>query len=239
MALSGFGLDASEHRGEQRFYCRCVPPRLPCGVNEPARKDFRRAHNPYAAVVAYDGAPFAGRREGYACGDRTRVRALCGEQFHGRPAGSVRILLVAQVVGGLHGVIMAQTCMSPIVGRCWNQRVGLYATVGDGPGLVQIQAVHAGERFDGFEILHERVVPCQTHGGDGEVERGEQYQAFGNHADDAGNRRDDRLPPCPGRDRIAEPADRMQLGPDQQDAQRHHHEGHDPQNRVDAAAQIG
>ena len=167
------------------------------------------------------------------------MHALCGEQFHGRPAGGVRILLVAQVVGGLHGVIMTQTRMPPIVGRCGNQRVGLDAPVGDGPGLVQIQAVHTGERFHGFEILHERVVPCQTHGCDGEVERSEQYQAFGNHANDAGHRRDDRLTPCPGRDRVAKPADRMQLRPDQQDAQRHHHEGHDLQNRIDTAAQIG
>ena len=47
------------------------------------------------------------------------------------------------------------------------------------------------------------------------------------------------MPPCTGCDGVAQSADRVQLRPDQQQAQRHHDEGHDAKNRVDATAQVG
>ena len=134
-----------------------------------------------------------------------------GKQFHGSPSCGVRILLIAQIVGGLHGFVAVGFGGPPIVCRCGNQRVGYNAAVRDGAGFIQIQTIHAGERFHRFQILHKRVMPCQPHGGDGEIERREQHQAFRDHTDDAGDGGDDRLPPRTGCDGVTQSANRVQL----------------------------
>ncbi len=74
-------------------------------------------------------------------------------------------------------------CLRPCVQHAYY--VEHDAAIGDRAALVEIEAVHPAERLHGFEFLHERVLAGQTDGGDREVERGEQYEAFGDDADHA------------------------------------------------------
>ena len=78
------------------------------------------------------------------------------------------------------------------------QLIEVDAAVGDGSGFVQIQAVNPRELLDLLQLLNQCVVPGETNGRDGEVERGEQHEAFRDHSHHAGNRGDDRLAPQAG-----------------------------------------
>ena len=79
----------------------------------------------------------------------------------------------------------------------------------------------------------------KPHGGHREVQRGQQHEALRNHAHHAGDRGDHGLPPFAGGERRIPSADRVNLRENQQNAQRHHEEGHELQNRVDALVQVG
>ena len=96
---------------------------------------------------------------------------------------AVRLLLVRQVIQrlgrrALHAIVAIHAFQH-------DQTVEHDAAIGDRAGLVEIEAVHASQRLHRFEFLHERVLAGKPHRRDREVERGEQYQAFGNHADNA------------------------------------------------------
>ena len=144
--------------------------------------DFRRAHRPCRAVIG-NRAPFACRRERNARRDGTGGESLLAQSVENRQSGAVRLSFVRQVVQRLfHGMFVNGIGSDAIQHAYFVEHD---AAVGDGAGFVEVQAVHACEGLHGFELLHERVLACQTDGGEREVERGEQYEAFGDHADHA------------------------------------------------------
>ena len=53
------------------------------------------------------------------------------------------------------------------------------AAIGDSTGFVKVQAIHTSEVLHGFQLLHQRVLTCQTNGCEREIQRGEQHQALG------------------------------------------------------------
>ena len=55
-------------------------------------------------------------------------------------------------------------------------------------GLVHAQRVHARERLDAAELVHEGLALGQTHDASHEREAGEQIQPLGDHADDRADR---------------------------------------------------
>ena len=106
--------------------------------------------------------------------------------------------------------------------------------VGDSTGFVKVQAIHTSESLHGFQLLHQRVLTCQTNGCEREIQRGEQHQAFRDHTDHTGHCGNDRGTPFAGRNGHIPAANSAYLRPDEQYAERHHQEGHEFQNRVDA-----
>ena len=62
---------------------------------------------------------------------------------------------------------------------------------GEGAGFVQTNSIHAGESFDGIEVLNEDFLATKADGGESEDARGKQDEAFGDHADETGNGRGD------------------------------------------------
>ncbi len=102
------------------------------------------------------------------------------------------------------------------------------------PVLSRFRQSTRAKGFHGFELLHERVLACQTDGGEREVERGEQYEAFGDHADHASHGGHHGGTPLAGGDGYIPTADRVHLRPDEQHAQRYDEEGHEFEDGVDA-----
>ena len=79
-------------------------------------------------------------------------------------AGTVRLLLVRQVEQGLLGVRFILIVIEH------PQLVERDATVGDGAGLIKVQAVDARQRLHRFELLHQRVLARKAHGRNREVQ---------------------------------------------------------------------
>ena len=102
--------------------------------------------------------------------------------------------------------------------RQWDDTVEHDAAVGDGTGLIKVQAVHTGKRLHGLEFLHQRVPSCQSDCGKREIQRGEQHQAFGNHAHHTGHGGDDRGTPLAGRNGSVPASHGVNLRPDEQHA---------------------
>ena len=114
------------------------------------------------------------------------------------------------------------------------QRIESDGAVGDSTGFVKVQAIHTSESLHGFQLLHQRVLTCQTNGCEREIQRGEQHQAFRDHTDHTGHCGNDRGTPFAGRNGHIPAANSAYLRPNEQYAERHHQEGHEFQNRVDA-----
>ena len=198
--------------------------------------DFRRAHRPYRAVIG-NRAPFACRRERNARRNGTGGESLLAQSVENRQSGAVRLSFVRQVVQRLfHGMFVNGIGSDAIQHAYFVEHD---AAVGDGAGFVEVQAVHACEGLHGFELLHERVLACQTDGGEREVERGEQYEAFGDHADHASHGGHHGGTPLAGGDGYIPTADRVHLRPDEQHAQRYDEEGHEFEDGVDALVEVG
>ncbi len=208
-------------------------------VRESGEQHFRRAHVPHAAlarfglIVERDRAPFARARERHAFELRAAGESLLAEPREHGTAGAVRAFLVRQVVERLHRLLLAGAG-----GQC-DEVVVDDAAVGDRAGLVEVEAVDARERLHRVEVLHKRVLAREPDRREREVERGEQHEAFRHHAHHAGDRRDDRLPPCAARNGRGPAADGLHLCEDEQDAQRHHEERHELEDRVDALVEVG
>ena len=90
---------------------------------------------------------------------------------------------------------------------------------GDGAGLVQAQGVDPGQDLDGGQLLNQDVAPGQGQGGGGEVDRGQEHQALGHHADHAGDAGDGRVAPGTAAPGLGDASAQPQLGP-------HQHQGH-------------
>ena len=75
------------------------------------------------------------------------------------------------------------------------QRIESDGAVGDSTGFVKVQAIHTSESLHGFQLLHQRVLTCQTNGCEREIQRGEQHQAFRDHTDHTGHCGNDRGTP--------------------------------------------
>ena len=210
-----------------------------------ARLARGRADQPVPLLGVGDGTPFAGRGERDARLDAGGHVSPLPQRLKDRPAGAVGLLLVGQVVQRLQYAVLLR--MSGGLIRARGRRISIQhdqtverdAAVGDGAGLVQVQTVHAGERLHRFEFLHQRVLARQADCGEREVQRGEQHQAFGDHAHHARHGRDDGLAPFAGGDGHAPSADGVDLRPDEQRAQGHDQEGHEFQDGVDALVQVG
>ena len=100
-------------------------------------------------------------------------KALLPQPRKNRLSGAVRLAFVRQI---------EQCLLDPMLIRIirqWDDTVEHDAAVGDGTGLIKVQAVHTGKRLHGLEFLHQRVPSCQSDCGKREIQRGEQHQASG------------------------------------------------------------
>ena len=60
-------------------------------------------------------------------------------------------------------------------------------TGGDGTGFIQAKHIHTGQCFNGFHLLHQCLLPCQTSNTQNKGNTGQKDQTFRNHTDDTGN----------------------------------------------------
>ena len=72
-------------------------------------------------------------------------------------------------------------------------RVEHDVALGERARLVEADDVDPGQPLDRGQLLHEHLAAGQRHRGDAEREAREQDEALGDHADDGGDHRDERL----------------------------------------------
>ncbi len=101
--------------------------------------------------------------------------------------------------------------------------------LGERAGLVEADDVDAGQHLDRRQLLHQHLPPAEAGDADGEGDAREQHEALGDHGADA------RRPSC---ERVAELVGAAHLGDDEQDADGQQQPAADPEDRVDAVAQL-
>ena len=107
-----------------------------------------------------------------------RIRAALEIRAHGLRR------LVGIVVGGRNGMKRHAGLLEGVLGTTNSLALeDLHVAGSDGARLVQTQDVHARERLDAVELLHQHLALRQAHDGHGQHCGREQYQPLGNHSD--------------------------------------------------------
>ena len=209
-----------EHDAPSRLGVFTRLPQICVVAPRGSEQNVGRPEDPGSLRAELHAAPLPGRRER----DRSRrepAGGMVGEALADRAEGGVRV----RVGGRQRGERLP---VRPVPAEELDL-VDDEPALGERSGLVDAQHVHARERLDGRQLLHQHPPPCEPNHAHRERHARQQNETLGDHRDGPGHGPSERL---------AHARVRVELADHQQRRGRDDQPRHDPQDLVDPGPEL-